>query len=44
MGWDLGLTISRTIVNKNRGQIFVESTAGKGSRFHITLPIVEDTT
>lgn len=42
-GMGLGLTISRTIVSKNGGQIFVESEAGKGSRFLVTLPIVNDT-
>jgi signal transduction histidine kinase len=33
----LGLSISRTIVEKNKGQLNVESEVGKGSRFTVTL-------
>ena len=36
-GMGLGLSISRAIVEKNKGQLSVESEVGKGSCFTITL-------
>jgi two-component system phosphate regulon sensor histidine kinase PhoR len=40
IGTGLGLPITRHLVERHEGQIVVESEAGKGSRFIITLPIV----
>lgn len=39
MGTGLGLTISKNIVEKNKGRIAVSSIAGKGTMFTITLPL-----
>lgn len=37
-GSGLGLSIVRQIVAAHRGEVWVESDIGKGSRFHFTLP------
>src|SRR5690606_11208957 len=37
-GTGIGLSITRKILEKNRGMIFAESTPGKGSVFSIILP------
>lgn len=37
----LGLAISKEIIDKHRGKIWAESEFGKGTIFHVILPIVE---
>ncbi|WP_068083365.1 PAS domain-containing sensor histidine kinase [Novosphingobium rosa] len=37
-GMGVGLSICRTIVEANEGRIWAESTTGKGTRFHFTMP------
>ena len=38
-GTGLGLSLVWRIIEQHRGRIEVESEAGKGSRFRITLPV-----
>jgi signal transduction histidine kinase len=39
-GMGLGLSIARGIIEQHRGTISVESTPGQGSRFIISLPLL----
>jgi len=41
-GWGLGLTISKEIVERHGGQIWAESSEGKGITFFVKLPISQD--
>jgi signal transduction histidine kinase len=41
-GWGLGLAISKEIVERHRGQIWAESSEGKGITFFVKLPISQD--
>lgn len=41
-GDGLGLAIVQKIVNRHNGRVWVESKEGKGSRFFIALPAMED--
>lgn len=38
-GTGLGLSITKHLIEQHRGRISVESEHGKGSRFHVTLPL-----
>ena len=41
-GWGLGLAISKEIVERHGGQIWAESSEGKGITFFVKLPINQD--
>ncbi len=40
-GFGLGLYISAEIIKRHKGKIWLESEVGKGSSFHISLPLVQ---
>lgn len=40
-GTGLGLSVARHVVTRHGGEIFVESTAGVGTKFHLLIPLAE---
>ncbi|MBN1978358.1 MAG: PAS domain S-box protein [Anaerolineae bacterium] len=42
-GTGLGLSIAKNLVELQDGRIWCESEMGKGSAFHFTVPVIEDT-
>jgi signal transduction histidine kinase len=40
-GFGLGLSYVKAIVGAHKGEVFVQSEVGKGSRFEISMPLVE---
>jgi signal transduction histidine kinase len=42
-GMGMGLSIARTIVDAHGGQLLAENLAGRGTAFHIRLPLAEQT-
>lgn len=38
-GWGLGLTVSKEIVERHRGQIWVKSLEGEGTTFFVQIPL-----
>lgn len=38
----LGLYICKTLVEANKGRIWVESTKGEGTKFHLALPVAKE--
>ncbi|HEX9163986.1 MAG TPA: PAS domain S-box protein [Thermoanaerobaculia bacterium] len=40
-GTGLGLSVARHVISRHGGEIFVESTIGQGTRFHLFIPLAE---
>ncbi len=40
-GTGLGMAIVKHIVERHRGRLAIESTLGKGTTFHVLLPVVQ---